>query len=379
MVNTQSLRPWLMLRAIPGVGDAILLKLVEAFGDPDAVFAATQAALEDAGCRPQLGEAIRRGPDAEVVKQLDHELMQVLQRRISVLTYLDARYPAALKDIADPPPLLYVQGTLLETDRRAIAIVGTRKVTPAGRAFAEELASDLAAMGFTIVSGLARGVDAAAHRGALAGQGRTLAVMGCGLDRTYPADHRQLRESIEGQGAVVSELPLGAAPHSYHFPRRNRIISGLALGVVVTEATVQSGSLITARLAGEQGREVFAVPGFVTAENSRGPNSLLKDGARLVESAQDIVEELLPQLDAPFREQLSARGAAKKRPGLVLAGDEVRVYEALSVLPQSVDDVIRRSELPAAQVAALLLSLELKNCIRQLPGNEYVRLSNEIR
>jgi len=379
MVNSHSLRPWLMLRAIPGVGDVVLLRLVQAFGDPDAVFSATQAALEDVGCRPQLGEAIRRGPDADAIKQLDHELTQLQQRRISVLTYLDSRYPAPLKGIADPPPLLYVQGTLEETDRRAVAIVGTRKVSTAGRAFAEELASDLAALGFTIVSGLARGVDAAAHRGALAGGGRTLAVMGCGLDRTYPADHRQLRESIEGQGAVLSELPLGAAPHSYHFPRRNRIISGLALGVVVTEATVQSGSLITARLAGEQGREVFAVPGFVTAENSRGPNSLLKDGARLVESAQDIVEELLPQLDAPFREQLSARGAAKKRPGLVLAGDEVRVYEALSVLPQSVDDVIRRSELPAAQVAALLLSLELKNCIRQLPGNEYVRLSNEIR
>ncbi|MBS0171231.1 MAG: DNA-protecting protein DprA [Nitrospira sp.] len=375
-MNSQSLRPWLMLRAIPGVGDASLIKLVEAFGTPDAVFSAPPAALEDAGCRPQLSEAIRRGPDTEAIKRLDDELTQLQRRRISVLTYLDSRYPASLKGIADPPPLLYVQGTLLETDRRALAIVGTRKVSTAGRAFAEELASDLAALGFTIVSGLARGVDAAAHRGALVGGGRTLAVMGCGLDRTYPADHRQLRESIEGQGAVLSELPLGAAPHSYHFPRRNRIISGLSLGVVVTEATVQSGSLITARLAGEQGREVFAVPGFVKAENSRGPNRLLKDGARLVESAQDIVEELLPQLDAPFREQLGERGVAKVQGRPALAGDEARVYDALSVLPQSVDDVIRRSGLPAALVAALLLSLELKNCIRQLPGNEYVRLSN---
>ncbi len=379
MVNSQALRPWLMLRAIPGVGDAILLKLVQEFGSPGAVLSATQAALEDAGCRPQLGEAIRRGPDTDAIKQLDHELAQLPQRGISVLTYLDAGYPAPLKGIADPPPLLYVQGTLLETDDRAVAIVGTRKVSSAGRAFAEELASDLAALGFTIVSGLARGVDAAAHRGALAAQGRTLAVMGCGLDRTYPADHRQLRESIEERGAVLSELPLGAAPHSYHFPRRNRMISGLSLGVVVTEATVQSGSLITARLAGEQGREVFAVPGFVKAENSRGPNSLLKDGARLVESAHDIVEELLSQLDTPFREQLSARGATKDRGRPALAADEARVYDALSVLPQSVDDVIRRSGLPAAQVAAFLLSLELKNCIRQLPGNEYVRLSNGIR
>ena len=357
MVNSQSLRPWLMLRAIPGVGDAILLKLVQAFGSPDAVFSATQADLEEVGCRPQLAEAIRRGPASAAVKQLDGELDQLQRRRITVLTYLDSQYPVPLKGIPDPPPLLYVQGTLVETDRRAVAIVGTRKVSPAGRAFAEALACELAALGFTIVSGLARGVDAAAHRGALSGQGRTVAVMGCGLDRTYPADHRQLRESIAQQGAVLSELPLGAAPHSYHFPRRNRIISGLSLGVVVTEAAVQSGSLITARLAGEQGREVFAVPGFVNAENSRGPNSLLKDGARLVESAQDILEELLPQLDVPFREQLSARGAGHNRRSLELGADEAHVYDAVSVLPQSIDEVIRRSGLPAAHVSALLLSL----------------------
>ena len=365
-----------MLRAISGVGDAILLKLVQAFGSPDAVLSAPQMALEEVGCRVPLVEAIQRGPDSAAVERLDRELAELRDRQITVLTYLDPEYPAPLKTIPDPPPLLYLQGTLLESDRQAVAIVGTRKVSAAGRVLAEELACELARMGFTIVSGLARGVDAAAHRGALAGQGRTLAVMGCGLDRTYPADHRQLRMAIERQGAVLSELPLGSAPHSYHFPRRNRIISGLSLGVVVTEATVESGSLITARLAGEQGREVFAVPGFVKAENSRGPNSLLKDGARLVESAQDILDELLPQLDATFRERLGARAGVDRQPAAQLGADEALVYDALSVLPQSVDEVIRRSGLPAAQVAVLLLSLELKNCIRQLPGNEYVRLSS---
>ena len=374
-MSNRSLRPWLMLRAISGVGDAILLKLVQAFGSPDAVLSARQMALEEVGCRVPLVEAIQRGPDSAAVERLDRELAQLRDRQITVLTYLDPEYPAPLKTIPDPPPLLYLQGTLLESDRQAVAIVGTRKVSAAGRVLAEELACELARMGFTIVSGLARGVDAAAHRGALAGQGRTLAVMGCGLDRTYPADHRQLRMAIERQGAVLSELPLGSAPHSYHFPRRNRIISGLSLGVVVTEATVESGSLITARLAGEQGREVFAVPGFVKAENSRGPNSLLKDGARLVESAQDILDELLPQLDATFRERLGAQAGVDRQPVARLGADEALVYDALSVLPQSVDEVIRRSGLPAAQVAALLLSLELKNCIRQLPGNEYVRLS----
>lgn len=377
MVNSQSLRPWLMLRAIPGVGDAILLKLVQTFGSPDAVFSATQAALEGEGCRAPLIEAIRRGPDPDAIKQLDRELATLQRRQITVLTYLDPQYPAPLRAIPDPPPLLYLQGTLLESDREAVAIVGTRKVSATGRVLTEELACELASMGFTIVSGLARGVDAAAHRGALAGKGRTLAVMGCGLDRTYPADHASLRSAIERQGAVLTELPLGSAPHSYHFPRRNRIISGLSLGVVVTEAALESGSLITARLAGEQGREVFAVPGFVTAENSRGPNSLIKDGARLVESARDILDELLPQLDAAFRERLGAREGIE-RPVMQLGSEEAKVYDALSVLPQSVDEVIRRSGIPAAQVAALLLSLELKNCIRQMPGNEYVRLSTRI-
>jgi len=365
----------LVLRAIPGVGDAILLKLVQAFGAPDAVLSASQSALEELGCRPPLVEAIRRGPAPDAIRELDKELDQLQRRKVTVLTYLDTQYPAPLRTIPDPPPLLYVQGSLLETDRHAVAIVGTRKVSAAGRILAEELARDLAEMGFTIVSGLARGVDVAAHRGALVGKGRTLAVMGCGLDRTYPADHRQLRETIEQHGAVLSELPLGAAPHGYHFPRRNRIISGLSMGVVVTEAAIESGSLITARLAGEQGREVFAVPGFVKAEQSRGPNSLIKDGARLVESAKDILEELLPQLDPAFRARLAEGAGTVAQPKVPFSLDETLVYDALSVLPQPVDEVIRRSGLPAAQVAAILLSLELKNCIRQLPGNEYVRLA----
>lgn len=368
-----------MLRAIPGVGDAILLKLVQSFGTPDSVLGAASAALEEVGCRPPLIEAIQRGPDAAEFRQIDQELTQLERRQVAVLTYLDPDYPAPLRTIPDPPPLLYLQGTLLETDRHAVAIVGTRKVSAAGRELAEELAHDLAAMGFTIVSGLARGVDAAAHRGAIAGKGRTLGVMGCGLDRTYPAEHRQLRQAIAHQGAVLSELPLGAAPHSYHFPRRNRLISGLALGVVVTEAAIESGSLITARLAGEQGREVFAVPGFVKADNSRGPNSLIRDGARLVESARDVVDELRPQLDAAFRRRLDERVEARPESHLQLGTQETLVYDALNAMPQSVDEVIRRTGLAAFHVTPILLSLELKNCIRQLPGLQYVRLSSGTR
>jgi len=377
MLSSRSLRPWFMLRAVPGVGDAILLKLVQSFGSPESVLAATQVELEEAGCRPPLVEAIRHGPDSVAIRQLEQEVTQLGCQRVTVLTYHDEQYPALLRMIPDPPPLLYLRGTLLDTDRHAVAVVGTRKVSAAGRVFAEELARALALMGFTIVSGLARGVDAAAHRGALAGQGRTLAVMGCGLDRTYPADHRQLREAIERQGAVLSELSLGSAPHSYHFPRRNRIISGLALGVVVTEATIESGSLITARLAAEQGREVFAVPGFVNAASSRGPNSLIKDGARLVESAQDVLDELLPQLDAAFRRRLEARTEADGQARVHLGKEEMLVYDALTAVPQSVDDIIRRSGLAASHVTGILLALELKNCVRQMPGNEYVRQARE--
>lgn len=364
-----------MLRAVSGVGDAVLLKLVQVFHTPAAVLAATQEELEDVGCRPPLAEAVRRGPDLAAIRQLDDELTQLERRQVTVLTYLDERYPAILRTIPDPPPLLYLQGTLMETDRHAVAVVGTRKVSAAGRVFAEELARDLAAMGFTIVSGLARGVDAAAHRGALAAKGRTLAVMGCGLDRTYPTDHLHLRYEIERQGAVLSELPLGSAPHSYHFPRRNRIISGLALGVVVTEATIESGSLITARLAAEQGREVFAVPGFVKAAHSRGPNSLIRDGARLVESARDVLEELLPQLDAAFRERLEPRSRVVGQVPVHLGNEERLVYDALTDVPRPVDEVIQCSGLAASDVMGILLSLELKNCIRQLPGNEYMRLA----
>ncbi|MCE7964148.1 DNA-protecting protein DprA [Nitrospirales bacterium NOB] len=369
------LRPWLLLRAVPGVGDTLLLKLVQACGTPEAVLRASPPDLEELGCRPPLIEAIRRGVESSVLHDIDDELMQLQAGRVRVLTYCDPEYPSRLRTIPDPPPLLYVQGALTDGDQHAIAIVGSRTVSAVGRVVAEELAHDLAAMGFTIVSGLARGVDGAAHRGALAAKGRTLAVMGCGLDRTYPTEHRRLRAAIEQQGAVISELPLGAAPQAHHFPRRNRIISGLAFGVIVTEASLESGSLITARLAAEQGREVFAVPGFVKAENCRGSNRLIRDGARLIECAQDVVDELLPQLDAAFRRRLEERTSIEAAQAAFHLGNEERlVYDALSDLPCSVDEVIRRSGLDAAQVAAVLLSLELRHCLRQLPGNEYIRL-----
>lgn len=352
-----------------------MCRLVQTFGSPEVVQAASTDSLMASGCiSASLAQAIQRGPDHDTQQGLDRDLKTLERLRLSVVTCLDPDYPPRLKTIHDPPPLLYMSGALAQADRHAVAIVGARRATAAGRLLTEELSRDLASAGFTIVSGLARGVDAAAHRGALAAQGRTVAVLGCGIDQTYPPEHQSLRKEIESNGAVVAELPLGSYPHGYHFPRRNRIISGMCLGVVVTEAAIRSGSLITARLAADQGREVFAVPGFVKADNSRGPNGLIKQGAKLVEHVQDIIDELLPQLDAPFRERLKGRVPHPVESPPRLGKEEATIYLALSFEPTHIDDLITNSRLPAADVAVHLLALELKHLIRQLPGQTYLRL-----
>ena len=264
------------------------------------------------GLSVPVAERVHAPLDSQVCLTIERELETLKSSSFSVITILDSGYPQRLRTIPDPPPLLYVSGAFDKRDDLAIAIVGSRKATPAGSLLTQELSRSLASIGFTIVSGLARGVDKSAHQGALeCSSGRTVAVLGCGIDQTYPVEHKRLRTQIETQGAVISEFPFGAAPHGYHFPQRNRIISGLSVGVVVTEATEKSGSLITARLALEQDREVFAVPGAVTSKMSRGPHRLIKQGAKLTENIEDIVEELLPQLDESFRE-----AAAKSTGGI---------------------------------------------------------------
>jgi DNA processing protein len=366
------LESWLRLQAIDGVGDLTVGRLVRAWHSPEAVLRASRDELIGSGCSPQLADAIRRGPDPSACKSIERELMAIERGRVEVRSLLDPAYPTRLKMIADPPPLLYITGTLTEQDELAIAIVGARRATAAGRAMTEELSHDLAGAGMTVVSGLARGVDAAAHQGALAAKGRTIAVLGCGIDRTYPPEHERLRRQIEERGAILSEAPMGAPPHSHHFPRRNRIISGLSLGVIVTEAAIRSGSLITARLAAEQGREVFAVPGFVKAETSRGTNALLKEGAVLIERAQDVIDAILPQLEQPLRMRLQPQQEKNERGGQ-LGKEEQLVYDALSYDPLIVDDVIVITGLSVSTVMASLLSLELRQRIRQLPGQRYLR------
>jgi DNA processing protein len=366
------LESWLRLRAIDGVGDLTVLRLVHAVHSPEAVLRASRDELIQTGCSPQLADAIRRGPDSAACRSIERELKAIEREHIEVRSLLDSAYPALLKRIADPPPLLYITGSLIEQDALAVAIVGARRATAAGRAMTEELSHDLAEAGITVVSGLARGVDAAAHRGALAAQGRTIAVLGCGIDRTYPPEHERLRRQVEERGAILSEVPMGSPPHSHHFPRRNRIISGLSLGVIVTEAAINSGSLITARLAAEQGREVFAVPGFVKEDTSRGTNALLKEGAALIERAQDVIDAVLPQLEQTMRLRLQS-SRARSIPGDHLGIEEQLVYDVLSYDPLTVDEVSVTTGLSVSIVMASLLSLELQQRIRQQPGQRYFR------
>jgi len=287
------------------------------------------------------------------------------------LTPTDERYPALL-GVIPSPPALHVRGSLEPTDALAIAIVGSRRPTPYGVEVAESLAADLAARGVTIVSGLARGIDTAAHRGALAGGGRTLAVLGSGIDVVYPTENEALALAIQGQGALLSQFPLGSVPDAWHFPVRNRTIAGLALGVVVVEAGERSGALITAGLAGDLGREIFAVPGRLTSDLSRGPHGLIRDGAILVRDWTDIVQEL-PE---PWRRALQVPAAGQGETGQTVAGTEAAVLAVLRPdEPIHIDQLIALVALTPGRLASALVALELAGRARQLEGQRWVAVS----
>ena len=371
--SSGTLESWLKLRAIEGVGDHALLALVREWKNPDAVFRASSDELIQRGCSSRLAHAITRALDRDTCQRIERELTIIERQQIDVRTFLDETYPFRLRMIPDPPPVLYISGTWTDSDELAVAVVGARRATAAGKLITEQLAGGLAGAGFTIVSGLARGVDGAAHRSALAAGGRTIAVLGCGLNRTYPPEHEPLRREIEERGAVLSELSLDALPHSGHFPRRNRIISGLSLGVVVTEAAIDSGSLITARFAADQGREVFAVPGFVKAETCRGTNALIKEGAALIECAQDVIDTIMPQLEPALRARVRVVSSGEKS-GDRFGNQEQLVYDALAYDPLTVDHLVEQTGLPVPSVMASLLSLELRQQVRQLPGQRYLKL-----
>ena len=365
-----SWREWLALRLVRGVGNVTYRTLLEHFGSPQAVFAAPLANLTAAGVSAEVGRAIRGFDQWDTVEA---ELQRIAQARVRLVTRSDAKYPDNLSHIHDPPPFLYVHGCLQPEDRVAIALVGSRAASAYGRGVARELARGLARHGVTVVSGLARGIDAEAHRAALEAGGRTLAVLGSGLDVIYPKEHSALAQEMSQNGAVISEFSLASRPEAGHFPYRNRVISGLTLGTVVIEATEKSGSLITARCALEQNREVFAVPGNVTAGRSRGPHQLIKQGAKLVENVEDILSEIVPAL--PPGLPLAAQ-TAQNEPAVDLVNlepDEVRLVNVLDGEPVHVDVLIARSSLSPARVLEVLLGLELKGIVTQLPGTHFVK------
>ncbi|MFQ5781351.1 MAG: DNA-processing protein DprA, partial [Nitrospiria bacterium] len=308
-------------------------------------------------------EGIRSFTDFDPV---DKELEKADKAGASLLSLKDPSYPALLLAIYDPPPLLYVKGEWGKETVYPVAVVGTRKTTHYGRTVTERLCRGLAQQGMTVVSGFARGIDGLAHRSALSQGGKTIAVLGCGVDCIYPTEHKRLFDEIVEQGAIFSEFAMGAPPEPHHFPQRNRIISGLSLGCVVVEATLKSGSLITARFALEQGREVFAVPGPILSETSAGPHQLIASGAKLVHEVGDILDELLPQL-----KRRSPKPEPESPP---LESDEEALYRLLSSEPKHVDQVIHESAKTASAVSGLLLMLELKGAVKQLAGQFYVRI-----
>jgi DNA processing protein len=360
-------RAWLGLARVSGVGPVTYRALIEALGSPRDVFRASEPVLNRVpGCSPRVASAVR---GFSAWGEVDAELDRLDAVGASVVTWADPRYPVHLRTIHDPPPLLYVLGDLPPGERRVVAVVGSRRATPYGVAVASRIAGELAREGFVVVSGMARGIDTAAHQGALSVGGQTVGVLGCGVDVAYPPESRSLKSVVRAHGAVLSELSPGTPPDAHHFPARNRIISGMSLAVLVIEATAESGSLITARLALEQGREVFAVPGNVGSATSVGTNRLIKAGAALVETAEDVIEALVAQLG----ESPAARLADPPAPGPELTDDEVQVVELLSWEPAHVDELTTRARMPPERLAGILLSLELKGAARQLAGCLYIR------
>lgn len=360
MSDTASLAAWLRLTLIPGIGGETQRKLLAAFGLPEAIFDAGRLEV-----RSVIGDRADLLFDSDPVDTIEHSLEWASQPGQTILTLADAAYPPALLEIADPPSVLYVRGNAALLSRRGIAMVGSRNATPQGTRTAEDFARHLASRGLCIVSGLALGIDAAAHRGALAANGDTVAVIGTGADRIYPARNKELALAIAERGTIVSEFPLGTPAVAYNFPRRNRIISGLARGVLVVEAAPESGSLITARLAAEQGREVFAIPGSIHSPVARGCHKLIKQGAKLVETADDILEEL----GSDFAPATSSPATA------TVSTEDSPLLAALGHGPCGLDELVERTGQSADALLPELLTLELGGILATLPGNRYQRLA----
>jgi len=374
---SESIPFWMALTRIDGLGIRGCHKLIEHFGSPQAAYMASLTELESCGVPARVAQAIFA---QEALKDAEKEVERVRKADCQLIAFDSENYPPLLKQIPDAPLLLYVRGDAKVLSQYAVAVVGSRRPSAYGSSVAHRLAHDLARRQLVVVSGLARGVVSAAHRGALEAQGKTVAVLGSGIDVIYPRENKRLADEIAKSGAVISEFPLGTGPTPENFPIRNRIISGLSLGVVIVEAAEYSGSLITARLALEQNREVYAVPGNITSAQSFGPNHLIKQGAKLVDQWMDVIEEfppevrmqLLPPDEATEREPMGAQSAnlfaASLTPEQKAVFEVLRADQALFV-----DDVVSAAKVPHPRILGALLELEMNGLIRQLPGKNFIR------
>ncbi|MEW6684920.1 MAG: DNA-processing protein DprA [Candidatus Edwardsbacteria bacterium] len=364
-MKPEELKYWLALDLVPGVGEGKLKALVLRFGSPQAVF---RASLQEFSEVPRMDEktakAILHSSEDSLKKEVDRQLQLIERHNVKVITFKDNDYPSSLLPIPDAPPILFVRGEILEKDKEAVAVVGCRAATGYGKAIAEKLAVDLAQRGITVVSGMARGIDSAAHRATLRVKGRTIAVLGCGVDIVYPSENRELRDEIISRGAVISEFLMGTEPSAGNFPRRNRLITGLSLGVVAVEARKDSGVFSTVKWALEQGKEVFAVPGPINASTSFGTNQLIKQGAKMVQTVEDILEELKIQKEA----------AQQVEKVLHLSEEERQIYDLLSASPKHIDLICEESDKPLPQLLTTLLDLELRGVVKQLAGKMFVRM-----
>ncbi len=366
MSTDPGLASWLQLSLTPGLGSATLRKLLTQFGLPENVLAAGRADL----ARFASAEILRGLDSAAVAEEVRRTLAWLEAPGNAIVTLADSTYPRLLLEIPDPPAVLYCRGRIELLNRPALAVVGSRNATAQGNGNAEQFARSFSAAGLTIVSGLAQGIDAAAHRGGLAGAGSTVAVLGTGVDMIYPRANAALGEEIASRGLILSEFPLGTKALAHNFPRRNRLISGLAQGCLVVEAALASGSLITARAAAEQGREIFAVPGSIHSPLSKGCHALIKSGAKLAESAEDVLSEL----SAFVR---SGRAPTRNAPGpaATKADTDEPLLACMGFDPADVDSLCARAGLPAEKVSAELLRLELAGRVTVLPGGLYQRLN----
>jgi len=361
----------IILNLLPGLGPVGIGNLIDKLGEPRAILETSERELRQiSGLRKSVLESIIHW---EKIVDIERELALIKEKGIRIITIIDDEYPFYLKNIHSPPTVLYIKTSSPFEFIPSIAIVGTRKASPYGEKITKELSMELSMRGFIIVSGMARGIDSIAHKAALDAGGRTVAVLGCGVDVVYPKENEELAEQIQAQGAIISEFGMGTSPSRENFPRRNRIISGLSLGVIVTEASARSGSLITARFALEQGREIFSVPGKINTTNSEGVNSLISNGAKLVQNVEDILFELQPTMHTNKIMRKKTRESISLKP-TNLSPEEKKIYDTLSDEPVYIDNIMDKTQLSIGTLSQILLTLELKKIIRQVPWKMFIRI-----